>query len=85
MILPTKHISESQALVGIGAVLIDALQNIALTLIASGGPHTVTGLWEKVRDLRVVGTFERFVLALDMLFILGLVRLSEGLIEREKA
>lgn len=75
MILPTKHISESQALVGIGAVLIDALNR----------PHTVTGLWEKVRDLRVVGTFERFVLALDMLFILGLVRLSEGLIEREKA
>ncbi len=74
MILPTKHISESQALVGIGAVLIDALNR----------PLTVTGLWEKVRDLHVVGTFERFVLALDMLFILGLVNLSEGLIEKEK-
>ncbi len=73
MILPSKHISEDQALLGVGAVLLEELRN----------PQTVTGLWEKVRTHRVVGTFERFVLALDMLHITGVVSLSGGLIARD--
>jgi len=72
MILPSKHISEDQALLGVGAVLLEELRN----------PQTVTGLWEKVRIHRAVGTFERFVLALDMLHITGVVSLSDGLIAR---
>lgn len=73
MILPSKHISEDQALLGVGAVLLRELQQ----------PQTITGFWEKVRTHRSVGTFERFVLALDMLHILGVVSMSGGLIERE--
>ncbi len=73
MILPSKHISEDQALLGVGAVLLGELRN----------PQTVTSLWEKVRTHRSVGTFERFVLALDMLHITGIVLLSDGLIARE--
>ncbi len=73
MILPSKHISEDQALLGVGAVLLEELRN----------PQTVTGLWEKVRTHRAVGTFERFVLALDMLHITGVVSLSDGLIVRD--
>ena len=73
MILPSKHISEDQALLGVGAVLLGELRN----------PQTVTSLWEKVRTHRSVGTFERFVLALDMLHITGVVLLSDGLIARE--
>jgi len=74
MILPSKHISEEQALLGVGAVLLDELRN----------PQTVTSLWERVRAHHSIGTFERFVLALDMLHITGVVSLSGGLIEREK-
>ena len=74
MILPSKHISEEQALIGVGAILLVELRK----------PHTVTGLWEKVRTNNSVGTFERFVLALDMLYITGVIRLSEGLIMRER-
>lgn len=74
MILPSKHISEDQALLGVGAVLLSELSN----------PQTVTSLWEKVRTHRSVGTFERFVLTLDMLHITGVVSLSGGLIERER-
>ena len=70
MILPSKHISEDQALLGVGAVLLNALNK----------PQTVTSLWEKVREHRAIWTFERFVLALDMLHITGLVDLSQGLI-----
>ena len=73
MILPSKHISEEKALIGVGAVLLAELRS----------PQTVTSLWEKVRTHRSVGTFERFVLALDMLYITGVVSMSNGLIGRE--
>lgn len=73
MILPSKHIPEDQALLGVGAVLIRHLER----------PQTVTSLWDKVRDDRAVGTFERFVLALDLLYITGVVTLSQGMFRRE--
>ena len=72
MILPSKHISEDYALIGVGAVLLRHLEH----------PRTVTGLWDRVRDDSSVGTYERFVLGLDMLHITGLIELSEGLIQR---
>ena len=73
MILPSKHIPEDQALLGVGAVLIRHMER----------PQTVTSLWDKVRDDRAVGTFERFVLALDLLHITGVVTLSQGMLRRE--
>ncbi len=73
MILPSKHISEDQALLGVGAVLLNNLEQ----------PQTVTSLWEKVRDNRSVGTYERFVLALDLLHITGVITLSQGMLKRE--
>ena len=72
MILPSKHISQDQALIGIGAILLKEVDQ----------PQTVTSLWESVREERTVGTFERFVLALDMLHIVGAVSLENGLIVR---
>ena len=72
MILPSKHISERQSLVGVGALLLETIDK----------PHTVTSLWERVRDDATVGTFERFVLALDMLYVVGAVSLKNGLIVR---
>jgi hypothetical protein len=74
MILPSKHISEEQALVGLGAVLIEEIKK----------PQTVTSLWEQVRTNTAIGTFERFVLALDMLHIIGSVKLTSGMIVRVK-
>ena len=73
MILPSKHISEDQALIGVGAVVLRHLER----------PQTVTSLWDKVRDDRSVGTYERFVLALDLLHITGVVNLTQGMIQRE--
>ena len=73
MILPSKHISEDQALLGVGAVVLRYLDR----------PQTVSGLWDKVRKERAVGTFERFVLALDLLHVAGVVRLSRGMVEVE--
>lgn len=72
MILPSKHIPEDQALLGVGAVLLRYLER----------PQTVTSLWEKVRNSRAVGTYERFLLSLILLHITDLVDLSQGLIHR---
>ncbi len=73
MILPSKHITEEQALLGVGAVILAHLER----------PQTVTSLWERVRNERAVGTFERFVSALDLLHITGVVDISQGMIRRQ--
>ena len=73
MILPSKHISEDQTLLGVGAVVLRYLVR----------PQTVTSLWDKVRDEGAVGTFERFVLALNLLHITGVIVFSQGTIRRQ--
>lgn len=72
MIHPTKHIPAEQTLLGAGAVIFSELSQ----------PRTVTGLWETVREAKAVGTFERFVLALTMLYSLQVVRFEGGLVIR---
>ena len=70
MILPTKHISIARSLLNVGAMLLQQLNR----------PKTVAGLWDEVRELEDVGTFQRFVLALDFLYILGAIELKDGLL-----
>ena len=70
MIHPTKHIPAEQTLLGVGAVIVSQLSQ----------PRTVTALWEAVRGAQSVGTFERFVLALTMLYTLRAVRFEGGLV-----
>jgi hypothetical protein len=72
MILPTKHISQSEALIGVGATLLLYLDQ----------PRTVSGLWECVRDEPNVGTFERFVLAVSLLHLLGALTMAHGQLVR---
>ena len=72
MILPTKHISQTESLIGVGATLLRHLDE----------PRTVSALWERVRHEVNVGTFERFVLAADLLHLLGAIAITDGLIVR---
>jgi hypothetical protein len=72
MILPTKHISENEAILGVGATILRHLES----------PITVSGLWERTKVESNVGTFERFVLAADLLFIIGAIELRDGLLVR---
>jgi len=72
MILPNKHIQISHSLLNIGAILLD---NIT-------GTQTVSLLWDKAGGLSDVKNFERFTLGLDLLFIIGLIELKDGLIRR---
>ena len=66
MILPTKHIPQSGALIGVGATVL-----AQLTV-----PRTVSSLWDRLKREPNVGTFERFVLATDLLFIVGAIEIQ---------
>jgi len=72
MILPSKHTKLSNSLINTGAVLLNRLD----------GDYTVTLLWDKTRSLSEIKTFERFILGLDLLFMLGLIEYRDGLIVR---
>jgi len=72
MILPTKHISFGHSLLGIGSVLLKELSY----------PQSVTTLWNKVHLCGGIGSYERFILALDMLYLLGAIELKSGLLTK---
>jgi hypothetical protein len=74
MILPTKHLSPSRSLLGVGGILLNELHQ----------PLTVSDLWERVRSRPDVTTFDRFVLGLDLIFMMGLIHLDEGYLKRRE-
>lgn len=73
MILPTKHVSEARSLLAAGAVLLHRLDQ----------PRTVTELWEAVRG-EEIASFDRFVLAAEMLYAIGAVGFRDGLLEKRR-
>ena len=75
MILPSKHIPENRSLLAVSAVLLRHLSR----------PQTVTSLWENVRSDQTVATYERFILALDLLYIAGIIRHYQGTLQRESS
>lgn len=80
MILPTKHLAQDRALLTIGARILPSLEN----------PITVSALWDQLSgDLKSANSrnslrYDTFVLALDLLFLMGTIQLSEGLLIRNK-
>lgn len=70
MILPTKHIKLSSSLIMIGATLLKKMNT----------EQTVTLLWEKAKDSPEIKSFEKFILGLDLLYMLNLIDFKEGLI-----
>jgi hypothetical protein len=81
MILPTKHLSQERALLTVGARL--------LTHLAQ--PRTVSSLWEDMMhsDISIKGKksalrYDAYVLALDLLFLIGAIEFQDGLISRKQ-
>ena len=78
MILPTKHLSQERALLTLGGSLLNNMSH----------PKTVSALWEDVTQKnssngsQFAMRYERFVLALDLLFIMGAVEIEDGLLYR---
>ena len=73
MLLPTKHVSEAESLLAAGAVLLHELDR----------PRTVTDLWEAARG-EGIATFDRFVLAAEMLYTIGAISFRDGLLEKRR-
>jgi hypothetical protein len=78
MILPSKHLPQNRALLTIGAMVLRHLS----------GPATVSALWEQVSRTSKYNSapatlgYDTFVLALDLLFLMGAVELRDGLLVR---
>ena len=69
MILPDKNIRLENSLMGMGAYILSEL----------GGSETVSSLWEKVKIGTPINSYEKFILTLDFLFLLNLIKLQEGI------
>lgn len=78
MILPSKHLPEDRALLSVGAAILRHLSR----------PVTVSALWERMlldrAEMRRPPPlrYDGFVLALDLLFLMGVVELHDGLLIR---
>ena len=72
MILPSKHISTSKSLLGLGGRL----------LVNLNYPKTVSDLWDELRTDPDFGNYQQFVLALDFLYLIGCVKLDKGRLMR---
>jgi hypothetical protein len=72
MIYPNKTIELKYTLLGVGSLIIAELNT----------PQTASSLWEGIRTREEIGTFEKYVLTLDFLYLLGLVKMDDGVIRR---
>ena len=81
MILPTKHIKTDRALLAVGGELLVCLRE----------PMTVSRAWDEVRTRRgsagepAAINYDWFVLALDLLFMMGAIEFERGLLRKAEA
>ena len=79
MILPTKHLPQERSLIGIGGEVLGLLDE----------KKTVSALWNEFKrpclDRGATITFDWFVLALDLLYIMDAISLERGLVRRVSA
>jgi hypothetical protein len=78
VILPTKHLPSDRALLTVGARVLSLLDE----------PRTVSSLWDRIRlkrelrDKRAPMSYDWFVLALDLLFLMEAIDFRDGVIRR---
>lgn len=71
MILPGKHLRADRALIGIGAKMLTLLDE----------PKTVSSLWAELKQQGAEQTrisFDWFILALDLLHLMGTIEMQKG-------
>ena len=74
MIMPNKYLKEEDTLLGASAVIFENLSK----------QQSISELWDNVREDDSVYNFERFILSLDLLYMLNLVELNNNEIMRTK-
>lgn len=74
MILPGKHLKQDRALLGVGAVILDVMEE----------GQTVSEVWEKVQKHRDNSfstlSFDWFALSLSFLYAIGVVEYDQGIL-----
>jgi hypothetical protein len=74
MILPSKHLKNDKALIGVGAEIIAYLDE----------PRTVSELWERIHISREIKStsisFDWFILSLSFLYAIQAIDFSRGII-----
>lgn len=82
MILPTKRITQERCLLGIGADILTLLET----------PKTLSKVWDQYKDNNYKGggsqrniTYDWFVLAVDLLYMMGALTAEKGLLRRTVA
>ena len=81
MILPSKHLTQSRSLIGVGAGI----------LVLLDSPQTVSALWNNfsekhqstIRTGSVSVSFDWFILALDLLQTMKAIEFKKGRIRRK--
>lgn len=79
MILPKKHLSIHESLIGFGGFLLTQLQQ----------PLDVDSLWERYNNAYsklkypVKFTFDEFIIALDFLYMIGAIKSNKGVLHYE--
>lgn len=68
MILPSKHVSTEESMLGLGATLLQHIKK----------ESSLSDLWEKVKIIPSIATFERFILALNLIYLLGLIDIKNN-------
>lgn len=73
-LLPNKTIRTQYSRVGVGAQILQYMT----------GPETVTSLWNKVRELETINTYEKFISGLVLLYSLGAVNIEDGILHKNE-
>ena len=68
MILPDKNIAEDKSLLYIGGMIISLLES----------PLSISNLWDKLKNKIDINSFEHYILAIDLLYIMDAIIISEG-------
>jgi hypothetical protein len=68
--MPNKNITFSFSLLHCGALILAELKDF----------ETVSSLREKTKKLEILSGYEKFILTLDFLFIIGAIDFRDGLI-----
>jgi len=63
MILPTKHLSIDESLIGCGAFIVKHMKRA----------RKIDGLWDDVRAEGHIRSYDKFVLTLSALYLLGII------------
>lgn len=69
MILPTKSIKMQYSLLSCGAIILDKLDD----------SDTVSAIWEKVSTEDALINYDKFVITMDFLYMVGAIDYNNGL------